>query len=157
MPTNKHETIDQNAKNFLTEAEIKKFLEAARQSRHGVRDFCLMLMAYRHGFRVSELIDIRLKDLDFDSDLCAPLERKSIDSPANRRRRTKGNPGVAQNQRKLSELKFKLFVFERTRSDDQTINQLSGRTNRQPRQVKLQDQSTYAAAFDRLLFGEQRL
>ena len=46
---------------------MKKFLEAARQGRHGVRDYCLMLTAYRHGLRVSELIDIRHKDLDFDS------------------------------------------------------------------------------------------
>jgi len=67
MPTKLAETIDQNAKNFLTTSEMKKFLEAARKGRHGVRDFCLMLTAYRHGLRVSELIDIRLKDLDFDS------------------------------------------------------------------------------------------
>ncbi len=67
MPTKLAETIDQNAKNFLTTSEMKKFLEAARKGRHGVRDYCLMLTAYRHGLRVSELIDIRLKDLDFDS------------------------------------------------------------------------------------------
>ena len=64
MPTKSDETIDQNAKNFLTENEMKKFLEASRKGRHGVRDYCLMLTAYRHGLRVSELIDIRLKDLD---------------------------------------------------------------------------------------------
>ena len=62
-----NETIDQNAKNFLTEAEMKKFLETSRKGRHGVRDYCLMLMAYRHGLRVSELIDIRLKDLDLET------------------------------------------------------------------------------------------
>ena len=67
MPTKSAETIDQNAKNFLTENEMKKFLESARKGRHGVRDFCLMLMAYRHGLRVSELIDIRLKDLDLET------------------------------------------------------------------------------------------
>jgi site-specific recombinase XerD len=67
MPIETNETIDQNAKNFLTTSEMKKFLAAARQGRHGVRDYCLMLTAYRHGLRVSELIDIRLKDLDFDS------------------------------------------------------------------------------------------
>ena len=67
MPTESSATIDQNAKNFLTDSEIKKFLVAARQSRHGVRNFCLLLTAYRHGLRVSELIDIRLKDLDWES------------------------------------------------------------------------------------------
>lgn len=62
-----NDTTDQNAKNFLTTNEMKKFLEAARKGRHGVRDYCLMLTAYRHGLRVSELIDIRHRDLDFDS------------------------------------------------------------------------------------------
>jgi len=54
-----NQTVDSNSKNFLTESEIKKFLAATRKGRHGVRDFCLMLVAYRHGMRVSELIDIR--------------------------------------------------------------------------------------------------
>jgi integrase len=67
MPKAESQTIDQNAKNFLTESEMKKFLDAARKSCYGVRNFCLMLMAYCHGLRVSELVDIRLKDLDFDS------------------------------------------------------------------------------------------
>jgi len=67
MPTKSSETIDQNAKNFLTDSEMKKFLAAARKSRHGIRNFCLMLTAYRHGLRVSELVDIRLKDLDLET------------------------------------------------------------------------------------------
>lgn len=61
------QTVDSRGKDFLTEAEIKHFLEAARHGRHGVRDYLLMLMTYRHGLRVSELIDIRLKDLDLET------------------------------------------------------------------------------------------
>lgn len=61
------EVVDSIGKNFLTDAEMKKFLLASRKGRHGVRDYCLMLMAYRHGLRVSELIDIRLKDLDLET------------------------------------------------------------------------------------------
>jgi len=61
-----NQVIDAHAKNFLTESEMKKFLAASRKGRHSVRDFCLMLVAYRHGLRVSELIDIRLKDLDLE-------------------------------------------------------------------------------------------
>ena len=67
MPTKQSETIDQNAKNFLTDSEMKKFPAATRKSRHGVRNFCLMLVAYRHGLRVSELIDIRQTDLDLET------------------------------------------------------------------------------------------
>jgi type 1 fimbriae regulatory protein FimB len=60
-------TVDRRGKDFLTEAEMRRFLEAARHGRHGVRDHLLMLMTYRHGLRVSELVDLRLKDLDLDT------------------------------------------------------------------------------------------
>ncbi len=61
------DTVDRQGKDFLTEAEMQRFLDAARLGRHGVRDYLLMLMAYRHGLRVSELIDLRLRDLDLDT------------------------------------------------------------------------------------------
>jgi type 1 fimbriae regulatory protein FimB len=54
-------------KDFLTESEIDRLLEASRHGRYGVRDYLLILMTYRHGLRVSELIDTRLKDLDLDT------------------------------------------------------------------------------------------
>jgi type 1 fimbriae regulatory protein FimB len=55
------------ARTFLTEAEMKRFLTAARGSRHAARDYVMMLMTYRHGLLVSELIDLRLKDLDLEA------------------------------------------------------------------------------------------
>jgi type 1 fimbriae regulatory protein FimB len=60
-------TVDERAKNFLTEAEIEKFLRSSRKGRHGVRNFAMMLLAYRHGLRVSELVNIRMSDTDLDS------------------------------------------------------------------------------------------
>jgi len=53
-------------KNFLTESELERFLKAAKKTRNGARDHCMVMMAYRHGFRVSELIDIRLDELDLE-------------------------------------------------------------------------------------------
>jgi type 1 fimbriae regulatory protein FimB len=61
------QTVDCRSKDFLTEAEMKRFLDAARLGRHGPRDYAMMLMAYRHGLRVSELVDLRLKDLDLET------------------------------------------------------------------------------------------
>lgn len=55
---------DRGRKDFLTESEMRRFLDAARSRRHGTRDYAMMLMTYRHGLRVSELIDIRITDLD---------------------------------------------------------------------------------------------
>lgn len=54
-------------KTFLTEAEIEAFLQAAKKTRNGKRDYCLMLVVFRHGLRVSEAIDIRLRELDFSA------------------------------------------------------------------------------------------
>src|SRR5262252_1782980 len=61
------QTVDSRGKDFLTEAEMRRFLEAARHGRHGTRDYLMMLITYRHGLRVSELVDIRLKDLDLET------------------------------------------------------------------------------------------
>jgi type 1 fimbriae regulatory protein FimB len=60
-------TVDDRPKNFLTEAEIASFLQAARKGRHGVRNYAMALLAYRHGLRVSELINMRMADVDFDT------------------------------------------------------------------------------------------
>ncbi|HEY0101417.1 MAG TPA: tyrosine-type recombinase/integrase [Pyrinomonadaceae bacterium] len=61
------QAVDRKGKDFLTEGEMKRMLDAAKGGRYGVRDYLLLLMAYRHGLRVSELIDLRLKDLDLDT------------------------------------------------------------------------------------------
>jgi type 1 fimbriae regulatory protein FimB len=67
MVTRSTEPVDGNAKNFLTESEISLFLDSARRGRHGVRDYLLALLTYRHAYRVSELIDIRMADLDLNT------------------------------------------------------------------------------------------
>jgi type 1 fimbriae regulatory protein FimB len=59
--------VDARPKNFLTEAEMGNFLKAARKGRHGVRNYAMALLAYRHGLRVSELINIRMADVDLDT------------------------------------------------------------------------------------------
>lgn len=58
--------VKSKVKTYLTEAEVERFLKAARKGRHGVRDYLLMLAAYRHGMRVSELIDLRLEEVDLE-------------------------------------------------------------------------------------------
>ena len=40
---------------YLTEAEIKRLIGAAKANRWGHRDSTMILTAYRHGLRVSEL------------------------------------------------------------------------------------------------------
>ena len=52
---------------YLTAEEVKRLMAAARSrpGRHGHRDATLILIAYRHGLRVSELVGLRWDMLDF--------------------------------------------------------------------------------------------
>ena len=50
---------------YLTEAEVDRLIRAARNNRWGHRDATMILVAYRHGLRVSELVDLRWDQVDF--------------------------------------------------------------------------------------------
>ncbi|WP_445494946.1 tyrosine-type DNA invertase [Photorhabdus sp. SF281] len=54
---------------FLTRHEINAILEKTRQGRHAERDYCMILMCFIHGFRVSELCNLMLSDLDLHSEI----------------------------------------------------------------------------------------
>ena len=51
---------------YLTGAEVEKLIDAAKGNRYGHRDATMVLVAYRHGLRVSELVDLRWDQIDFD-------------------------------------------------------------------------------------------
>ena len=50
---------------YLTEAEVDRLMTAAKGNRHGHRDATMALVAYRHGLRASELVDLRWEQVDF--------------------------------------------------------------------------------------------
>jgi integrase len=50
----------------LTDREVTRLIEAAKQNRYGHRDATMVLLAYRHGLRASELCDLRWDQLDFN-------------------------------------------------------------------------------------------
>src|SRR5262249_1645839 len=51
----------------LTEAEVERVMNAARKNRWGHRDATMVLLAYRHGLRASELVDLRWDQIEFSS------------------------------------------------------------------------------------------
>jgi integrase len=52
---------------YLTPDEVERLIEAVKANRHGARDAAMLLLAYRHGLRASELIDLRWSQVDFDN------------------------------------------------------------------------------------------
>ena len=56
---------DVRAREYLTEKEVDALVKAAGNTgRHGHRDASLILLAYRHGLRASELVAIRWDQID---------------------------------------------------------------------------------------------
>ena len=47
---------DLRTREHLTEAEVERLMVAARKNRWGRRDVTMILVAYRHGLRASELV-----------------------------------------------------------------------------------------------------
>ena len=55
-------------RDYLSEKEVDRLLSAAKTfPRHGHRNFLLTLLAYRHALRISEVVDLRVGDIDLDS------------------------------------------------------------------------------------------
>ena len=52
---------------YLTEAEVERLIEAAKGNRWGHRDATMVLVAYRHGLRAAELVDLRWDQVDFNT------------------------------------------------------------------------------------------
>jgi site-specific recombinase XerD len=53
------------AREHLTEREVDKLIEAAKSNRWGHRDATMILIAYRHGLRAAELVDLRWDQIIF--------------------------------------------------------------------------------------------
>ena len=50
---------------YLTDAEFAALAEAAKGNRWGHRDATMIAVAYRHGLRAAELVDLRWDQIDF--------------------------------------------------------------------------------------------
>src|SRR5690348_14886099 len=53
------------SREHLTETEVEKLIEAAKDNRYGHRDATMILVAYRHGLRASEVCDLEWSQIDF--------------------------------------------------------------------------------------------
>ena len=73
---------DVRTREYLTEKEVDKLMAAAKSiGRHGHRDATLILIAYRHALRVSELVALRWDQIDLGQGLLNVVRLKNgVDS-----------------------------------------------------------------------------
>jgi type 1 fimbriae regulatory protein FimB/type 1 fimbriae regulatory protein FimE len=77
-PPLKQPNAERRSREYLTPAEIDRLMAAARHlGRHGHRDATMILVAYRHGLRVSELVSLRREQVDLRQGLLHVRRRKN--------------------------------------------------------------------------------
>src|SRR2546430_4326819 len=83
-PTNIKRTVvprrrpnaEYRTREHLTEAEVEKLIEAAKDNRYGHRDATMILVAFRHGLRAAELVGLRWDQVDFEGGVLHVARRK---------------------------------------------------------------------------------
>jgi len=66
----RRKNAEYRSREYLTEQEVEQLIEAAgKVGRHGHRDSTLILLSYRHGLRVTELVSLRWEQVDLKQGL----------------------------------------------------------------------------------------
>jgi len=66
---------------YLTPSEVERLMRAARKGRYGHRDATLILVAYRHGLRASEIADLEWSQVEFGRSATLHVRRAKNGKP----------------------------------------------------------------------------
>ena len=67
---------------YLTPSEIEKLMKAARDGRYGHRDATLILVAFRHGLRATEICDLEWSQVEFGRNASLHVRRAKNGKPS---------------------------------------------------------------------------
>jgi integrase len=73
---------DTRTREYLTESEIDKLIKAAKRNRWGHRDATMILVAYRHGLRAAETVDLRWDQIEFGRNASIHVRRVKSGTPS---------------------------------------------------------------------------
>src|SRR5436190_10165747 len=73
---------DLRTREYLTGAEVERLIKAAKANRHGQRDATMILMAFRHGLRAAELVNLRWDQIDLGRNACLHVRRVKNGMPS---------------------------------------------------------------------------
>ena len=65
-PPRRRPNAEVRSREYLTQAEVERLIDAAGDNRNGHRDATMVLVAYRHGLRAIELVALRWDAVDFN-------------------------------------------------------------------------------------------
>src|SRR5258707_6423638 len=73
----RHKNADVRTREYLTEREVERLIEGCQGNRRPHRDQTMILLAFRHGLRASELCDLQWTQVDFAAATLAVTRVKS--------------------------------------------------------------------------------
>jgi integrase len=80
-PPRRVTNLQRRSREHLTPAEVERLIVAAgKAGRHRLRDATLILLAYRHGLRVGELVELRWEQVDLQRGTLHVNRKKSGDT-----------------------------------------------------------------------------
>ena len=122
------------SREYLTSNEIEALMAAAKRSgRHGQRDATVILIAYRHGLRVSELVALRWDQIDLKQGVLH-VNRLKNGTPSNHPIR---GPEIRALRRLLREYPETPYVFVTERKGPLTASTVRKMVARAGREAKL--------------------
>ena len=107
VPPRRQKNAELRTREYLTEAEVEQLMKAARDNRYGLRDATMILMAFRHGLRAAELVDLRWDQVELGRNAVLHVRRVKQGVPS-------VHPLQSDEMRALRELKRSVpspFVF----------------------------------------------
>jgi type 1 fimbriae regulatory protein FimB/type 1 fimbriae regulatory protein FimE len=81
-PPRRKPNAELRTREFLTESEIDRLLKAAKANRWGSRDAAMILIAYRHGLRAAELVDLRWDQVELGRSAVLHVRRVKNGTPS---------------------------------------------------------------------------
>jgi len=111
-PPRRVTNLERRSREHLTPTEVERLIaSAAKAGRHGSRDAMLILVAFRHGLRVGELVTIRWDQVDLQRGTLH-VNRKKNGEAATHPLSGRELRGLRQLKRAYPESPF-MFVTER--------------------------------------------
>ena len=143
------------AREYLTAAEVGKLNSEARNGRHGHRDATLILVAYRHGLRASEIADLEWSQVELGRNATLHVRRakngKPSAHPAARRR------GASAARASSAIPGFDLRLRHRAwRPVYARCHQPADQAHRRAGEIRLSDSHSHAASRLRIRPGQCR-